>query len=161
MNCHTVIQAGVFAQPIESTNGPGLGIVAPVNKPRNTGVNDRPRAHRTGLECHKKRAIQQAPMPKGSARLSHRDDLGMCGWIMIGLPAVIPLTDNALGRIVHNDAADRHFAELLGLSSKLQRGLHVREGHGKLPVPQHLIYATGTTRVTSGTFSRRLRSMPI
>src|SRR5882724_11911891 len=85
-------------------------------------------------------------------RLAHRKDFLMSGWIAIGFAAIKSLADDASYRIVPDHAPDRH---LVGL----QRKPRLLDGQPHQGDGVH--YATGMTWVISGTFSRRLRSMPI
>lgn len=94
-------------------------------------------------------------MPQGDAGLSHREDLGMGGGIAVGFPPIKSPPDDLRCGIVNDDAADRHLAHCLGLPGKLNRGQHIGTGI------RRRAHCTGTTRVTSGTRSRRLRSMPM
>ena len=101
------------------------------------------------------RAIEKTPMANLSAGLAHGDDLGVGGRVVVGLPAIEAAADDPGGRIVNDHAADRYLTHRLGLAGQFEGLQHVGDGIGRQ------IHCTGTTRVTSGTRSRRLRSMPM
>ena len=48
-------------------------------------------------------------MAKGGTGLSHGDDLGMGGGIVIGFATVVAGADDARGRLVNDDTANRYF----------------------------------------------------
>lgn len=95
------------------------------------------------------------------------DDLRMGGRIVVALPAIMPSSHDATARRVYHHAPDRHFVQRqcgAGFTQRLaqKRCVRVRISRriGKERI-HGVGHGTGTTRVTWGTLSRRLRSIPI
>jgi len=116
-----MIQSRVGAELIERPHSAGFRIIAPIDQPWDAGVHDCPGTHRAGLERDVEGAIQQPPMAEGRAGFAHRDDLGVCGRVVIGLAPVGASPDDSAGRIVNDHATDRNFAERHGFPGQFDR----------------------------------------
>ena len=92
----------------QAAAGAGLRVRRAVDHTRNSRVDHRTCAHRTGLQRHIERAFPQPPAAQRAARLIYGLQLGMAQGILRLFPAVPPASDDALP--VRNDAAHRHLA---------------------------------------------------
>jgi hypothetical protein len=62
--------------------------------------------------------------------LSERDDFGMCSWIAIDLPPIMPPPDDQPARLMHDHAPNRHLVQRASACSLNQRFLHPRNFRG-------------------------------
>src|SRR6266478_4668731 len=92
--------------------GPGLGVVRSVDYAADPGMNQSPRAHRTGLNCNKQSTAGQAVVAESSASFSQSENLGMGGGVVVG-DAEVVTAGNDLA-IADNNRPDGNFSALKG-----------------------------------------------
>ena len=118
-----VVHPRIGQQPVERLDSPRLRIGRPVDDPRQTGLQNGPRAHRAGFERHVERAAGEPPAADRFGRLRDGDHLGMGRRVTKLFPLVV--RGGYELAILHDHRPDRHVARGLRLTGLLDGELHV------------------------------------
>ncbi len=110
-------------------------------------MNNRPGAHRAGLQSYKQRSARQPIVAHRPTRLAQRDHLGMSAGIGIANHPVIALADDFAAAL--DQRTHCHLAGRLGLVGQFQRPVH-QSGFVLVPVQK-----ASARQATSGQSSIR------
>jgi len=114
-----MVEPFVANQITEAATKARLGISRSKNQPVDPAVDERPRAHRAGLQGHKHRTTRESPSTQLFRRLANRQDLGVGQRILLRLSKIVTPPDDS---IFEND--DRTNRDL----TQLRRPLGLRKG---------------------------------
>ena len=73
---------------------PGLLVDRPEDQPLDARTYDRTGTHRARLKCDHQRAVIEPPVSATAGGGPERNDLGMAGWIVLGLTGVAAASDH-------------------------------------------------------------------
>jgi len=123
-----MIECGRRQDVEDAPGGAGLGVGSAVDHRGDAGEDDRPGAHRAGLQRHVERRAGKAPATERFGRGADREDLGVSSGVGPQL-ALVSSSGNDIS-VTGDYGADRHVAVSLRLTGTFNRKRHHPLGHG-------------------------------
>ena len=111
-----MVEGGLGEDVEDAAGGPGLRVGGAEDDLGDSGENDRPGAHRAGLERHVEGGARQAPAAERLGGGADREDLGVGRRIAAQLALVAGGGEQLA--VAGDDGADRDVAVALGLAAR-------------------------------------------
>lgn len=118
-----VVESGVSEEVHERAHASGFGVECAEVDFGDPGKDDGAGAHGAGFEGDVEARVFETPGTAAGGGGGDGDDFGVGGGVLEGFALVVAFADDAV--LVHDDAADGHFAGVAGAFGLLECGAHI------------------------------------